>query len=287
MHHQRHMHFLATMAALAVVPAAFADCDDIIDHPSKLTFGVHIYTTSSLERPDPVFRDCEKQFEELVPVEEDGFDLETFCDAESIADVLIDGQPAAYARAQGMVMMEGEPSHDGFHLVLHQVGRVEQIKGLNSIRMSHYLLYPFKVNDDVHFTFVHDTNTPEIEDAGSEVFLVNRDTGLVRDMTGFENELLENAEPIAAGAYELRILAEFDQAGADDYVEVASDRVRLQFHCKYDLIPADINHDGRVDGLDLARLLGAFNSYELDADLNDDGRVDGIDLAILLGDWNG
>ena len=50
---------------------------------------------------------------------------------------------------------------------------------------------------------------------------------------------------------------------------------------------ADINGDGKVDGQDLARLLGAWGSSASGGDLNGDGTVDGQDLAILLGEWTG
>ena len=51
--------------------------------------------------------------------------------------------------------------------------------------------------------------------------------------------------------------------------------------------PADITGDGKVDGQDLARLLGAWGSSAGGGDLNGDGTVDGQDLAILLGAWTG
>lgn len=48
---------------------------------------------------------------------------------------------------------------------------------------------------------------------------------------------------------------------------------------------ADLNNDGEVDGADMAYLLGAWNSDDLDADLDGDGVVGGADLSILLGAW--
>lgn len=50
-------------------------------------------------------------------------------------------------------------------------------------------------------------------------------------------------------------------------------------------LPADINVDGSVDGVDLAMLLAAWNSNSRLADLNGDGAVDGGDLAMLLASW--
>jgi len=49
---------------------------------------------------------------------------------------------------------------------------------------------------------------------------------------------------------------------------------------------SDFNNDGRVDGLDLAFLLGEWGATGSVADTNQDGIVDGQDLASLLGDWN-
>ena len=52
--------------------------------------------------------------------------------------------------------------------------------------------------------------------------------------------------------------------------------------------PADLNHDGVVNGADLADLLGVWgpcSSSSCPADLNHDLVVDGADLAVLLGAW--
>ena len=50
-------------------------------------------------------------------------------------------------------------------------------------------------------------------------------------------------------------------------------------------IPADINHDGRVDGIDLALLLGGWGLPGV-ADIDHDGIVGGADLALLLNAWS-
>jgi hypothetical protein len=49
--------------------------------------------------------------------------------------------------------------------------------------------------------------------------------------------------------------------------------------------PADINHDGRVDGTDLSMVLGAWGTTDAAADIDHDGHVGGSDLSILLGSW--
>ena len=53
-------------------------------------------------------------------------------------------------------------------------------------------------------------------------------------------------------------------------------------------IPADINHDGLVNGNDLAAVLSAWGTCaNCPADINQDGQIDGIDLATLLSAWTG
>lgn len=51
--------------------------------------------------------------------------------------------------------------------------------------------------------------------------------------------------------------------------------------------PADINHDGLVNGSDLAAVLSAWGACaNCPADINQDGVVDGVDLATLLSTWS-
>jgi len=52
--------------------------------------------------------------------------------------------------------------------------------------------------------------------------------------------------------------------------------------------PGDVTGDRAVNGVDLAAVLGTWNtagSGQFDTDINDDGVVNGADLAILLGAW--
>lgn len=49
--------------------------------------------------------------------------------------------------------------------------------------------------------------------------------------------------------------------------------------------PADLNHDGFVNGADLGLMLSAWGTDNPLADLNHDGVVDGADLGSLLADW--
>ena len=48
---------------------------------------------------------------------------------------------------------------------------------------------------------------------------------------------------------------------------------------------ADIDYDGRVDGVDLAMVLSAWQTDDPHADINADRVVDGIDLALILSNW--
>lgn len=50
----------------------------------------------------------------------------------------------------------------------------------------------------------------------------------------------------------------------------------------------DINADGKVDGADIAIVLGNWGPCKgCSADINNDGLIDGADLAIVLGNWTG
>jgi len=49
--------------------------------------------------------------------------------------------------------------------------------------------------------------------------------------------------------------------------------------------PTDVNGDGTVDGVDLARVLGAWGTGNAAEDIDGDGVVSGSDLALILGDW--
>lgn len=51
---------------------------------------------------------------------------------------------------------------------------------------------------------------------------------------------------------------------------------------------ADIDADGKVDGVDIALVLGSWGTCTgCPADINGDGFVNGVDLAIILGSWTG
>lgn len=53
-----------------------------------------------------------------------------------------------------------------------------------------------------------------------------------------------------------------------------------------DVIDADFDDDGRVDGADLTRLLSSWGSAASAYDLVEDGMIDGADLTRLLSEWS-
>jgi hypothetical protein len=56
-------------------------------------------------------------------------------------------------------------------------------------------------------------------------------------------------------------------------------------HVKLSSKIEDLNDDGKVDGADLAMLLGAWGNGLIFADMNGDGKVDGADVAQLQAAW--
>ena len=56
-------------------------------------------------------------------------------------------------------------------------------------------------------------------------------------------------------------------------------------HVKLSSKIEDLNDDGKVDGADLAMLLGAWGNNNIFVDMNGDGKVDGADMAQLQAAW--
>lgn len=80
--------------------------------------------------------------------------------------------------------------------------------------------------------------------------------------------------------------------GAPDSLEIAvtptidADHDGRIDSCPPDAPSADLNGDGRVNGVDLTILLTNFGGAGPDGDVNDDGVVNGLDLAFVLGGWS-
>lgn len=72
--------------------------------------------------------------------------------------------------------------------------------------------------------------------------------------------------------------------GAHMYFHLPEDRA-VELFAAAPSAPADLNHDGSVNGADLGMLLGAWGQAAGAADLNHDGIVNGADLGMLLGSW--
>ncbi len=81
---------------------------------------------------------------------------------------------------------------------------------------------------------------------------------------------------------------DFDQRGAP-FARVHNGRIDIgALEVQPSLVPADLNNDGFVDGLDLGILLGSWEMSvsASQGELNGTPPVDGLDLGILLGAWN-
>ncbi len=80
-----------------------------------------------------------------------------------------------------------------------------------------------------------------------------------------------------------------DAVGTDGFTQVGLSPLDSDGNFELDAceaqLAADINHDGRVDGLDLTAMLTAWGTTNADADLDGDGLVDALDLAVLLSAW--
>jgi hypothetical protein len=85
------------------------------------------------------------------------------------------------------------------------------------------------------------------------------------------------------GAQDVRLRWVVVAAQSSQGQAVSMDNLRLDSQLVGQLPAADLNQDGRVDGADLATLLGAWGTSA--ADLNGDGAVDGVDLGLLLAAW--
>jgi hypothetical protein len=93
----------------------------------------------------------------------------------------------------------------------------------------------------------------------------------------------------AAGAYTLASI--YDQSTSLDTLSASSTRLDPGFLCveSSDLGRlGDINHDGVVNGVDLAIVLGAWGvcgAGTCPTDIDRDGLVNGVDLAVVLSNW--
>lgn len=83
---------------------------------------------------------------------------------------------------------------------------------------------------------------------------------------------------------QLRLRFAASDLGAGSLVEAALDDVRLSIPACPPPSPADLDHDGDVDGADLGTLLSQWGSPG-SADLDGDGEVGGADLGALLSQW--
>ncbi len=130
---------------------------------------------------------------------------------------------------------------------------------------------PFGTDPDNNPDQVEDVSF--VEEIRGVLFLGDFDGG---DLGGPGNLLWDNAL--------IEIFADTAAEGASD-VLTSNPSPLLD---ESDSVPADLNMDGFVDGLDLGILLGNFeqNATPAGGELNGTDPVDGLDLGILLGAWN-
>jgi len=104
-------------------------------------------------------------------------------------------------------------------------------------------------------------------------------SGALRD--GFAVDL--RGEVAAVGAYrevingvacgDARLIFRLSDADSDGFAD------------RCERAAGDTNLDGRVDGIDLARVLASWASSSEEQDCNRDGIVDGFDIAVVLANW--
>jgi hypothetical protein len=152
--------------------------------------------------------------------------------------------------------------------------------------------------DDVGAVF---TGWIDVPTAGTWTFFLNSDDGSrlkIGAATVVSNDGLHGmveasgAISLAAGRHAFRVEF-FERSGGAGVIAswqgpgVAKSVIPAAnlLHGGADLA-ADIDNNGRIDGADLAALLGAWGGTGA-ADLNRDGHVDGADLAVLLDAWTG
>ena len=180
--------------------------------------------------------------------------------------------------------MSGRVLDNGFRMNVALDGYVNAYNGSTSVDAELNVTYRFTLEDDARFTFTNLYIMGEGNAQDIVVHMVDIESGHFYDMTDYFNEDEENAEPIAAGTYEICVHMTYHQDGCDIIEFIGVSEIEMRFYCPYTR-PGDINKDDIVNGLDLAILLGAFSTYEESADLNQDGKVDGTDLTYLLSDW--
>jgi Dockerin type I domain len=115
---------------------------------------------------------------------------------------------------------------------------------------------------------------------------------MLTSMTNADTTLVTTPLPggtSAVGAYTLASV--HGQASTLGAAEVSTARLELGYLCiEADDIgnPGDLNHDGHVNGIDLAFVLntwGICGTGTCVADIDRNGIVDGVDLAIVLNNW--
>ena len=124
-----------------------------------------------------------------------------------------------------------------------------------------------------------------IED-GSAVSLVGATAGVfaagnVRSDSGVDSVELIHVRGLAAGEYAVR-LSRIDGNSVSTRAAVA-----WWIPEAAAFVPADLNHDGLVNGADFGILLSLWGTSDPEADLDGNGTVGGSDIGAMLAAWTG
>lgn len=109
--------------------------------------------------------------------------------------------------------------------------------------------------------------------------------GVEKDLGAEAPIFTTRGELTGAGAGEGVFLVDLGSASSLAGVVAPIIRPRIRVNGATPPCPADVNHDGVVNGIDFGELLGEWGSSGVIADINNDGVVNGIDLGLLLGAW--
>lgn len=116
------------------------------------------------------------------------------------------------------------------------------------------------------------TLSPLMGDAGLSAFA----SGNIVSQSAVDNVELLSIKGLVPGDYVIELKRE---------TATSSTAVAVAWIMPAQTIVGDTNGDNRVDGQDLATLLGAWGTANPAADFDSNGNVDGQDLASLLGNW--
>ena len=276
------------------IPTALgSDCDIQVLHAETIRLDFNVRSVAFLQEAGSdeheLHDECTREFTKHLVAPDGGFSYgDVVCDSSVYANYEEEGDEY-YAGAQCMSSMWGRRGADFIDTtVFSDVNVYWDLGGPHTTgSYGHAVLaitHEFELTEDLSYTFNNLVMDHSIEYATVE--LVNLDFNIAVDLTHDSFADPADARPISAGRYALRIELGYFAYGNAAYPSVQSiDSIMLKFHCPWFTRPGDFNKDGKVNGLDLAQLIGAWGTYDELTDINGDGKVDGEDLAKLLSNW--